>query len=337
MSRRLVWLQLLIGWFPIWVLFTSIIITVHRTSFADAAFISLRMIVAAAILGIGVQRITERFRWPVIVRPGFVVLHFAAAICYSVAWIILNSLIESILQGSLLIVIGIGMSSFLLVGIWLYVMIAGVSYTLQSSARAAQAEAAAARAQLAALRSQLNPHFLFNALHSVVQLIPREPKVAARAAEEVAALLRATLEDDRDVITLARELDFVKRYLDVERIRFGERLQVRVDVPEDAATATLPSFAVQTLVENAVRHGAAPSMEATEIVIHATLGDDVLHVRVDDTGVGLNPSRNESGSGLRRLRERLSALYRGEAKLDVAPRSGGGTTAMLTVPQEMDD
>lgn len=338
MSRRLVWLQLLIGWFPVWALFTSIVVTVHGTSITDAALISLRMILAAAILGLAVQRITERFRWPGFVRPQFILLHSAAAVGYSIAWVILNSLIESSIRGQLLIVVGIGFSSFFLVGIWLYVMIAGVSYTIQSSARAANAEAAAARSQLAALRSQLNPHFLFNALHTVVQLIPRQPAVAAEAAEQVASLLRATLEDDRDVITLERELDFVNRYLDVEHIRFGERLRIHLDVPIDLAAKTLPSFAVQTLVENAVRHGAAPRVDPTDVTIAARMSGHLLEIRVNDTGAGMSSTDgNTTGTGLRRLRERLTALYSGKARLEIVSSESGGTTATLSIPQENDD
>ena len=335
MSRRAVWLQMLIGWLPLWALFTTLVLTNHPDVSAPvAAFISLRMIVAAAILGLGVQRITERIPWPNPVRPGFVLLHLAAAFGYSIAWVFLNSVIESMLRGALLIVIGVGLSSFIAVGVWLYIMIAGVSYTLQSNARTARAETTAAQAQLAALRSQLNPHFLFNALHTVVQLIPREPKVASQAAEQVAGLLRTTLEEDRDIISLERELDFVARYLDVERIRFGDRLQVRVDASSESLAGTIPSFAVQTLVENAVRHGAAKKVEPTEVVITAAIKDGMLSLRVADTGAGFHPDDSGKGTGIRRLRERLQALYGDRARAEIADSPDGGTIARLQIPQE---
>jgi signal transduction histidine kinase len=338
MSRRVVWMQILIGWLPIWALFTTLIVTAHAgTSFSMAALISLRMIVAAAALGLLVQRLTERVPWPNPVRPGFVLLHFVAALVYAIAWVLLNSLIESVLRGALMIVIGVGLSSFIVLGVWMYVMIAGVSYTMQSSARAARAEATATQAQLDALRAQLNPHFLFNALHTVVQLIPREPKVAAHAAEEVAGLLRTTLEEDRDIVSLERELDFVRRYLDVESIRFGDRLRVSYDIPESSLAATLPSFALQTLVENAVRHGAAPRVEPTDVVIDARLRDHSLHVSVRDTGAGIDADASGSGTGLRRLRERLAVLYRNRAEMTVAASAHGGTIASLRIPQEPND
>ncbi|HKY98722.1 MAG TPA: histidine kinase [Gemmatimonadaceae bacterium] len=335
MSRRLVWLQLLIGWFPVWALFATIIYTVHvGTPASEAMFISFRMIVAAALLGLGVQRIAERVPWPEIVRPGFVLLHFAAAVLYSIAWILLNSTIESAIHGAVMIVVGVGIRSFLLVGIWLYVMVAGVCYTLQSNARAANAETAAATAQLYALRSQLNPHFLFNALHTVVQLIPREPKVAAQAAEQVAGLLRDTLDEDRDIISVQREIDFVRRYLDVERIRFSDRLNVSINVPADVESSTVPSFSVQTLVENAVRHGAAPKVERTDLTIDAGLSAGELIVSVTDTGAGFDTGDKTPGTGLRRLRERLNALYGGRARLTISSEPNAGTNAVLAIPQD---
>jgi LytS/YehU family sensor histidine kinase len=220
-------------------------------------------------------------------------------------------------------------------GVWLYVMVAGVAYASQAAQRAARAEALAARSQLAALRAQLNPHFLFNALHTVVQLIPLEPRRAAQAAEQLAGLLRTTVEEDRDLVTLAEERSFVERYLDIERIRFGDRLRVSVRASADADEALLPSFALQTLVENAVRHGAAPQVEPTDILVEGTVTSGVLTLSVVDTGAGIRAGHTGSGggTGLARLRERLTALYGNAASLVIAPGTGRGFSATLTVPQ----
>lgn len=336
-SRRHVWLQLLIGWLPVWALFTTLIATAHRDAgFATAALISLRMIAAAALLGIGVQRVAERFPWKTPVTVSFMLLHVAGAAVYSITWVLLNSLIESVVERSLVLVVGVGIASFLVLGVWLYVMIAGVAYTIQSAERAAHAESNAARAQLAALRGQLNPHFLFNALHAVVQLIPSRPKEASVAAERVAELLRVTIEEDRDAVTLGEELDFVERYLGIERIRFAERLRVHISVPEPVRSAVVPSFALQTLVENAVRHGAGPNIEPTDIGISAALSGRILEIEVSDNGSGATPSQLEEsdGTGLRRLRERLSALYGGAATLRVSAGDRGGVRAVMRIPQE---
>jgi LytS/YehU family sensor histidine kinase len=196
------------------------------------------------------------------------------------------------------------------------------------------AEAHATASRLATLRAQLNPHFLFNALHTVVQLIPSQPRQATHAAEELAGLLRTSLEEARDLVPLADELSFVERYLDLERVRFGERLQVSMDVDENARDAMLPSFALQTLVENAVRHGASPQVEATKLSIEARADARLLTIVVRDTGAGAEPSTIvQGGTGLARLRDRLRVLFgdRGRLTIDTAP--GRGFTATMDVPQ----
>jgi two-component system, LytTR family, sensor kinase len=214
-------------------------------------------------------------------------------------------------------------------------MVAGVSYTTIATERAAKAEAGFAKAQLSALRSQVNPHFLFNALHTVVQLIPKQPKQAADAAEKLAALLRTSIEEDRDIVPVREEVHFITRYLDLERVRFGDRLKVTMNFPERTLDATLPSFALQTLVENAVRHGAAPRIEPTAIFIDTALSNGTLTSIVRDTGGGSIPQET-TGTGLKRLQERLAVLYQGKASLHVNS-SGDGVVATLIVPQSSDE
>jgi signal transduction histidine kinase len=336
--RRWIWLQLIIGWLPIWALFTIMIVTAHPAPPLHGALIALRMMLSAAALSLLVYRLVDRLPWPHPVRPGFVIAHLVAAAVFASAWILLNSVIESVIRAQPVLALGYGAGPFLVLGVWIYAMIAGVSYAARATERAAQAEAAAARAQLAALRAQLNPHFLFNALHSVVQLIPLEPTRASRAAEQVAGLLRTTLEEDRDVVTLGEELDFVHRYLDVESIRFGERLIVREAIADPVRASIVPAFAVQCLVENAVRHGAAPRVEPTTIGIGASETADRLTVTVTDSGAGASPADLDraGGTGLRRLRERLAALYGAEARLEIVTHPGDGCTATLVLPQERD-
>ena len=247
---------------------------------------------------------------------------------------LVNSVIESVFQLRLVITLGAGLGPFLVLGVYLYATVAGVIYASEATARAARAEAMAAKSQLAALRSQLNPHFLFNALHAVVQLIPRDPALASSAAEEVAALLRTTLEEDRDLVPLADELAFVRRYLAVERIRFGERLIVEESVSTPALDALVPVFAVQTLIENAVRHGAAPRIEPTTIALYGAADDAVLTFTVRDNGGGasLETLARTPGSGLARLRDRLAVLYGSRGRLDLDSPASGGFTASFVVP-----
>jgi len=341
MPRSWVWLQLLIGWLPVGALFAALILAAHPNAGPAGAVIAAgRMMVAGAVLGFPVYRLTRRVRWPDPMRVSFVAIHLLAAVIYSAVFVALNSAMESVVRGHAVVIIGgAGLSAFIVLGVWLYVMIAGVAYANEATVRAARAEAAAARSQLAALRSQLNPHFLFNALHTVVQLIPRDPARAGRAAEEVAGLLRTTLEENRDLVSLEEELAFVRRYLGVERIRFGDRLAVTENTPDDVLDARVPVFAVQTLVENAVRHGAAPRVEPTTITVSARADDGMLTVTVHDTGAGAPAGAvaRSRGTGLRRLRERLDALYGGRARLALDSPREHGFTASLSIPLSADE
>jgi len=335
MTRPWIWLQLIIGWLPVWALFAAMLLAAHpEVSSHHAVIIALRMIVAAALLGLVVQRLTRRLPWPHPMRLQFPLMHLVAALLYSAAWVFLNSAMASLQHRRLVLELGPGITLYLVFGMWLYVMVAGVTYAAQAAERNARIEAMAARSQLAALRAQLNPHFLFNALHTVVQLIPREPRRAAQAAEQIAGLLRTTIEEDRDLVSLGEEWNFVERYLEIERIRFGDRLWVQVNLSDDARSALLPSFALQTLVENAVRHGAAPRVEPTEITVTGRTRDGNLELTVQDDGAGAAPNVIEttSGTGLKRLRERLVALYGNAARLDLA--TGTGLTAKLVIPQD---
>ena len=335
MRRRLIWLQLLIGWLPIGALFTLLIASVHRdVTVHTAALLALRTLVTAASLGFAVQWFTERVPWPVPFRLWFAGVHLVTSVAYALAWLALNSLVESALHGAIVLTVGPGVAAFIVVGMWLYVMVAGVSYATIASTRAATAEANAARAQLAALRSQLNPHFLFNALHTVVHLIPRDPKTTAQAAERLGGLLRETLDETQDLVTLAHECAFVERCLDIERLRFGDRLRATIDVSADAGNALVPSFALLTLVENAVRHGVEPREQPTDVSIRAVATGDHVTLTVSDNGAGgTTPPRAGDGTGLQRLRDRVSALYGGKERLDAAPSAAGGFTATLTVPR----
>jgi hypothetical protein len=336
-SRRSLLLWLLGVWLPVGGLFATLMLTAHQgVTWHNALHGALRMMVVAALLSVAVQRLADRLPWPHPFRLRFAAAHLLAAVLFAVAWLLLNVVLASIFQRQLAVAVGPGVVPFLVVGIWLYVTVAGVSYATRASERAARAEAIAARSQLAALRAQLHPHFLFNALHTVVQLIPRDPRRAAQAAEQLAGLLRTSVEEDRDLVTFREERDFVERYLDIERIRFGDRLRVQVRVDEAAGEATLPAFALQTLVENAVRHGAAPRVEPTDVTVTAALEDGRLVVGVQDSGGGATAAQLAAGgTGLARLRERLEALYGRRSRLEVGNAPGGGFAALLVVPQDI--
>lgn len=203
--------------------------------------------------------------------------------------------------------------------------------------RSLRAEAAAHQAQLEALRYQINPHFLFNALNAVSTLVTeRRNDEAARMLSRVSDFLRLTLTTPvRDEVALADEIDYVRRYLDIERVRFGERLRTEIDVAPEAWEASVPAFVLQPLIENAVRYAVASRESGGSIVIEAGRSGDVLRVSVIDDGPGVREAASGNGAGkigLANTRERLRQLYGDRGRLDLSVGSRGGTRATIEIP-----
>lgn len=335
-SRTGVWIQLLIGWLPAWALFTLLMINVHGASVGTAALFALRLVLVAAVLGLVVQRLTLRWPWPYPFRLGFLARHVAAALAYSLSWITLNSLVQSAVEGRLSVIVGPGLVAFLVTGVWFYVMVAGVSYAHRAAQRMAETRALEARTQMALLQAQLRPHFLFNALHTVVQLIPIDPARAVRAVEQLAGLMRASLAETPEHETLRAQWQQVQRYLAIEQLRHGERLVLLEQFAPELLDEMLPSFALQTLVENALRHAVEPSLVPVTLQLRAGADDSRrwwIEVADDGPGVSLEVLQASDGTGLRRLRERLAWLHGDSAALDLHTAPGAGFRARLRLPR----
>jgi len=182
----------------------------------------------------------------------------------------------------------------------------------------------ASRSELKALRAQINPHFLFNALNSIAGLIHREPAVADRTIEQLADVFRYALRGaESEWAVLDDELEFVRAYLEVERARFGPRLQADVDLADDARGARIPTMIVQTLVENAVKHGVASVRGPAIIHVSARHDDGRLVVSVTDNGPGFKdgntatPTR-DGGYGLSNIRQRLDGYFGAAGALEIS-------------------
>ena len=295
-------------------------------------------LIALVAVGFAVVRLTRRVPWPShpsrAARFRFILAHLALWPASVLAWVAISDAFQFVLTGSR---IPDRMDEFFVIGLYFYVVVAGASYMVEAARRAARAESAAAQMQLAALRTQIQPHFLFNALHAVVQLIPIDPARASDAAELVGDLLRTTMEEERDIISLADEWTFVSRYLELERIRFGDRLRVHANIDDDLLDVRVPSYALQTLVENAIRHGAARRIEPTDIVITAAGTTSELMLTVlNKTDGPAEDGAGSAGTGLNRLRERLVALHGNAARLTFGRREDGAFEAVVTVPREED-
>ena len=193
-------------------------------------------------------------------------------------------------------------------------------------------------AQLNALKKQLQPHFLFNTLNTVSALMDEDVNGARKVLSRLGQLLRITLDKhQRDRVPLSRELDYIRSYLDIESVRFRDRLNVTYDVPGDLADAQVPSLLLQPLVENAVKHGPDSVSAQVDIHISAARENGVLRLRVSDNGKGCDdvPRLVASGGiGLSNVRERLKLLYGDHAALHLASPGGKGFIATVTLPYE---
>lgn len=203
--------------------------------------------------------------------------------------------------------------------------------------RTAQLDLDLAEAQLRALQAQLRPHFLFNALNSVVTMIDRDPAVAQRMVIQLSDLLRATLKaGERQEIALQQEIELTRLYLAIEQVRFSDRLHVDWQIAE-GLTGNVPALALQPIVENAIVHGVARRREPGWVTIRIRKQNGALEMQVRDDGPGLPSQRDgaregDGGVGLSNLRARLERLYGSAASLELAPAAGGGTEVTLRVP-----
>jgi two-component system LytT family sensor kinase len=199
--------------------------------------------------------------------------------------------------------------------------------------RASRLEAEVARAQLDALKMQLHPHFLFNTLNAISALMHRDVAAADRMLARLSELLRLALDaGSAEEVPLSRELEFLEKYLEIEKVRFGDRLSVDVSVAAEALEARVPNLLLQPLVENAVRHGVSKRREGGRVEIRAARQDGFLELSVSDDGAGLPEGGPDERIGLSNTRRRLEQLYGRRHRFELRNRPGGGLEASIAIP-----
>jgi len=191
-------------------------------------------------------------------------------------------------------------------------------------------------AQMAALQAQVEPHFLFNTLALIGQLIETDPPEAARVHAHLIDYLRSTLPQmrARDGGTLGKQVELSKAYLSIMQARMKERLKVKFEVPLFLHSAPFPPMMLQTLIENSIKHGLEPKIEGGTVRVRALVVDATLQVEVCDDGGGIDPHADD-GVGLANIRERLQLLYGAQAELLIATPPGGGACATIRLPYKM--
>jgi two-component system LytT family sensor kinase len=193
-------------------------------------------------------------------------------------------------------------------------------------------------AELRALRAQINPHFLFNSLNSIAALITAEPEVAEEMIVRLAKIFRHVLTyHDRPFSSVNDEISFLRTYLEIEKIRFGDRLRVNFEIEEATSQLAIPTFILQPLVENSLKHGLGPKVGENLLTIRARQVTEHLELTVEDNGVGANVSlklagRGSTGLGLRNVEERLQTVYRGDAQFSFESVPRLGSRAQILIP-----
>ena len=193
----------------------------------------------------------------------------------------------------------------------------------------AEARRLASEAQLSSLESRVQPHFLFNTLNSIAALIPRDPEGAERMTGQLASLMRSSLDSTGSLLVpLHQELKIIRDYLDIERVRFGARLQYQVDVDASVADALVPRLSLQTLVENSVKYAVSPRREGASIVIRARRDGAMFGFGVEDNGPGFDGQRIPESHGLSMLKDRLEKVFGDRARLRIQSEPGRTVVAV---------
>src|SRR5690349_24902705 len=303
-------------------------------------------------------------RWP-LARPHLwwrIVFHFFMSIVFCVAWatcgqvwrmllvrLLAPQLYHQAMQhglGQFWLRTGVEWLSWIFItlpfGVAVYLCVVGIEHATRYFIDAREREVQIARlseqlsgARFAALQAQLNPHFLFNTLNTIAVLVrDNDREGAVSIVEHLSELLRRTLSRHQaNEVTLGEELELVRQYVAIEQARFSDRLRPEFRIPDALLTAVVPSFALQHLVENAIRHGIAKHTDAGLLLVAAERDGDFLQLTVVDDGVGIDPQlAPPAGHGIENTRERLRALYGERASLVITRRAEGGTIATLRVP-----
>lgn len=224
-----------------------------------------------------------------------------------------------------------------------YSLVAFVTYSIalykryrDEQQRLMAIESTLTRSRLEMLKSQLHPHFLFNTLNAIAALIHIDPEGADRMVTKLSELLRSTIDESgAKEVPLRNEIEFIDRYLDIQLVRFRDRLQTHKDIPPDVFDALIPSLLLQPLVENAIVHGMKRRTDSVEVRIMARRENDSLRITISDNGPGVTEELSElekKGRGLANTRERLERMYGSSQRLSVTGSPEDGTTAKIVIP-----
>jgi LytS/YehU family sensor histidine kinase len=227
----------------------------------------------------------------------------------------------------------LGLSVICAMWITLYLTITGMRHSREAKRKEMEMKLIVGKAELRALEAQLNPHFLFNCLNSIRGMIVENPPQAQDMVTRLANILRYSLQKDRrDTVPLASEVEVVSDYLALESVRYDDRLRIHLEVAQEAAHSQIPPMLLQTLVENAIKHGIEEYQSGGELFIRARVDGDILRIEVENPGSLNEPRPDSTQIGLSNARERLRIIYGNRASLQLATPLAGRVTATLLIP-----
>lgn len=345
---RFAWLYL-VAWLPYLVAYGLVLSTALDVPISWAVAGAVANGLPPAALGWAAIGMGRRITWRTVPVARFLAFHGAAAAVYALAcatgtWLLFR-IFDRLELGAWNWSLGeVGPLVWqLLIATLLYAVLAGIGNAIalqhrlrEEEARAARARELATRSQLEALRARLDPHFLFNTLHSLLALVRRDPIAAEAGLERFGDLLHYTLhtgDDEEEEVTFAKELTFVAGYLELESLRLGDRLVWRETIEPETLACRVPALSLQPLVENALRHAVAPRAGGGRIELRTRIDGGRLEIEVADDGPGAEPSALENGGlGLELVRQRLETLHGAAAGLQIETAPGAGFTARIWMP-----
>jgi two-component system, LytTR family, sensor kinase len=298
-----------------------------------------------ALLSVPVMRLAKTFHFEAGTRGRSLAVHLLGSSLFSLAYMVLRAWVgtwqsdASFAEAFQPLLVKTWHFNFLIYWVMVAVTCAFDYYRKyrERELRAIELEKRLAQAKLQALQMQLNPHFLFNSLHSISALMHKNVEAADRMISRLSELLRAALDNtETQEVPLRQELNFLQRYLEIEQIRFGNRLKVETDAPPETLQARVPNLILQPLVENAIRHGIEPHARPGRIRLLARRHADELTLEVHDNGDGLASRSPVDGVGLSNTRARLQTLYGDAHIFEFCNPPEGGLLVRVTIPFRSD-
>ncbi len=344
LARRERLLLYLGGWTSIGALLT-VLIAPGRLGWLEAAILILPVTLLYGAFSLSTWYLVRAMPIATIPASRLVGVHIVAALVSSSGLVLLLQGWASATRGMMDLQVNLASTELRLLfggGIVLYLLAAATHYLLAAFESSREAERhsfesqlLARESELKALRAQIDPHFLFNSLNSISALTTADPAAARTMTERLAGFFRASVDAGRQPLTtFETELTLVRQYLEIEKVRFGDRLMVSFNISDDVRTRRVPSLLLQPLIENAVKHGIARMLDGGCIEVAAQVRGSQVHVRVANPLDPESPPAGGTSFGLEAVRARLRAIAAGEASVD-ARREGGSFVVDIVLPSDL--